>query len=56
MQLAVDENASRLFRNPPRARGGIRAAAWEGDQPVSVQAFGLLLASALLSPDGLADR
>jgi hypothetical protein len=54
LQLAVDEPGSRLFRNPPRAVGGIRSAAWESEQPVSVQAFGLLLGAALLAPD--ADR
>jgi hypothetical protein len=56
LQLAVDEPGSRLFRHPARTLGGVRAAAWEADQPVSVQAFGLLLGSALLAPDGVADR
>lgn len=56
MQLAVDEPDSRLVRNPARTVGGLRAAAWEGDQPVAVQAFGLMLLSSLLAPDGPADR
>lgn len=56
LQLAVDEADARRFRNPARATGGLRAAAWESDQPVAVQAFGLLFASALLDPAAPADR
>jgi hypothetical protein len=56
LQLAVDEADARRFRNPARAAGGIRAAAWESDQPVAVQAFGLLFASALLDPEPGPDR
>jgi hypothetical protein len=56
LQLAVDGPASRSFRNPDRTLDGVRSAAWESEQPVSVQAFGLLLGSALLAPEGAADR
>jgi len=51
-QLAVGPDEARLFRNPVRVAGGFRSAAWESEQPVAVQAFGILYLGALLAPDG----
>ena len=55
MQLSVRESATWAFRNPARARGGIRGATWDSDQPVAAQALGLITAAeTLISLEALA--
>ena len=43
-QLQVDEDAAYAFRAPRRAMGGLRAAAWDSDQPMAASAYALLAA------------
>ena len=43
-QLQADEDACHAFRDPARARGGIRAACWDSDQPMAASAYALLAA------------
>jgi hypothetical protein len=45
MQLSVREASAWAYRNPGRALGGIRAAAWDCNQPVAAQALGLVFAA-----------
>ena len=49
MQLSVREPSAWAYRYPGRALGGIRAAAWNCDQPVAAQALGLVFAAETLS-------
>ncbi|MDY7109369.1 MAG: hypothetical protein SYC29_12105 [Planctomycetota bacterium] len=45
------------IRTPQRAKGGIRAATWDLNQPVAAQAMGLLTAAeTLISLDSLAEK
>jgi hypothetical protein len=45
------------MRTPQRARGGLRAATWDCNQPTAAQALGLLAAAeTLISLDTLAER
>jgi hypothetical protein len=44
MQLSVRDGSAWSYRNPGRALGGIRAATWDGTQPVAAQALGLVFA------------
>jgi hypothetical protein len=55
MQLSVREPSAWAYRNPGRALGGIRAAAWDCNQPVAAQALGLVFAvETLASIDAVA--
>jgi hypothetical protein len=57
MQLQVRESALWAYRNPKRARGGIRAAPWDSRNPVAASAMGLLTAAeTLISLETLAER
>ncbi len=47
-QLAVDDDLLWSFRSPLRVKGGLRAAAWDSDQPVAAQAMGLIVAAETL--------
>ncbi len=49
MQLSVREPCAWEFRNPAEARGGLRAAPWDCDQPLPAQALGLVLVSETLA-------
>lgn len=49
LQLSVRESCEWAFRSPQKARGGLRAATWDSDQPVAAQAMGLLMAAETLS-------
>jgi hypothetical protein len=48
MQLSVRDVSAWSYRNPGRALGGIRAAAWDCNQPVAAQALGLVFAAETL--------
>ena len=57
IQLAVDDDLLWTIRTPQRAKGGIRAATWDLNQPVAAQAMGLLTAAeTLISLDSLAEK
>jgi hypothetical protein len=57
VQLSVREPTAWAYRNPGRAVGGIRAAAWDCRQPVAAQALGLVFAAeTLASIDTVAGR
>jgi hypothetical protein len=57
MQLSVREPSAWAYRNRGRALGGIRAAAWDCNQPVAAQALGLVFAAeTLASIDAVAGR
>lgn len=47
-QLSVDDDLLWSVRAPLRAKGGLRAAPWDSDQPVAAQAMGLLTAAETL--------
>lgn len=49
MQLTVRDGSVWAYRNAPAARGGIRAATWDCDQPVGAQALGLITATETLT-------
>ncbi len=42
VQLSVRDTALWSYRNAARARGGLRAATWDVDQPVPAQVLGLV--------------
>ena len=44
MQLQMDADACHASRAPRRALGGIRASAWESDEPMAASAYALLAA------------
>ena len=44
MQLQADEDACHAFRDPARARGGIRTSCWDSEQPIAASAYALLAA------------
>jgi hypothetical protein len=43
-QLQADEDACHAFRDPARARGGIRTSCWDSEQPIAASAYSLLAA------------
>jgi hypothetical protein len=51
-QLQVDDDAAYAFRSPRHAMGGLRAAAWDSDQPMAASAYALL--AAVRAADSLA--
>ncbi len=54
MQLAVRDSSAWALRDPSRALGGLQAALWDRDQPLPVQALGLICAvETLASLDAL---
>jgi hypothetical protein len=48
MQLSVRPELAGLYRNPPRALGGLRTALWDSDQAVPAQAMALIAAAETL--------
>ena len=48
MQLAVRPSSTWTYLNPAQALGGVRAAAWDTDQPTAAQAMGLAFAAETL--------
>jgi hypothetical protein len=44
VQLQADEDACHAFRDPARARGGIRTSCWDSEQPIAASAYALLAA------------
>ncbi|MHC5023697.1 MAG: hypothetical protein ACYTGG_07275 [Planctomycetota bacterium] len=52
MQLVAREETLWAYPNPDRVRGGVRAAAWNADQPVLAQAMGLLAACETIRDEG----
>lgn len=44
VQLQADDDACHAFRDPARARGGIRTSCWDSEQPIAASAYALLAA------------